>query len=563
MDAFIVRERPLGQLFEKDRAAFVSLVDAEHDADMNTSNTTTVEAAFKAHGGAVVAVAHAPLVIIVQLSPTADANALTACDKSEILIHTHDSTVSNAVAVCARWVSDSIERKQRLPLHGYILHTTRAANVPVASTGPMVKDEKGEEPERKKQRVDDNGEVANHDDAVVDTPKLTRAWKTVENGSLYYWDARGEDNEGVDTATTASIKLAAFDMDGTLIVTKSGKRFAQDANDWRFFHPTNVGAKLQQLARRGFTLVLLSNQNGVDKGKTTVGKVQHKMQAIVAKLNVPMLVLFATRDDEMRKPRIGAWRWLLQELGHPIVDMAASFYCGDAAGRPKIAGRNKDFAATDYKFALNLGVSFHTPEALFLNSLQRIHTRPERWEIDFDPHTIPSTATLQGSPFDPPTAAVARSPQEMVLVVGPPASGKSLFAQRFTDYVCVCQDDLKTVAKCIAAAQQALGQKKSVVVDCTNRDAKARREWLVLAQSHGIPVRCFVMEVAKPLSMHLNTFRKLTSAKDIPDVAIHTFFKNYVQPAKPEGFDAVIKVRFRVDVAALAPAHAQLIQSFL
>lgn len=45
-----------------------------------------------------------------------------------------------------------------------------------------------------------------------------------------------------------------------------------------------------------------------------------------------------------------------------------------------------------------------------------------------------------------------------------------------------------------------------------------------------LPIRCFEMDVAKPLSMHLNTFRSLTEQKKIPDVAIHGFYKNLVPP---------------------------------
>lgn len=103
-----------------------------------------------------------------------------------------------------------------------------------------------------------------------------------------------------------------------------------------------------------------------------------------------MLVFLATRDDMNRKPRVNAWAKMAGILDpEGEIDKGGSFYCGDAAGRPKIAGRNKDFATTDYKFALNVGVSFFTPEALFLASKQRIHTHPDTWEIGFDPRVIP------------------------------------------------------------------------------------------------------------------------------------------------------------------------------
>lgn len=108
-------------------------------------------------------------------------------------------------------------------------------------------------------------------------------------------------------------------------------------------------------------------------------------------LNLPMLVFLAIENDVMRKPRLGAWKELanlLSTKGEEAIDKEASFYCGDAAGRPKIAGRSKDFAATDYKFALNAGIRFFTPEGLFLDARQRIHTRPDAWKLGFDPMSI-------------------------------------------------------------------------------------------------------------------------------------------------------------------------------
>lgn len=48
-------------------------------------------------------------------------------------------------------------------------------------------------------------------------------------------------------------KIALFNVEGTLIKTKSGKRFAKDVDDWQWWHPS-VPTKLQQLFADGSVL---------------------------------------------------------------------------------------------------------------------------------------------------------------------------------------------------------------------------------------------------------------------------------------------------------------------
>ena len=131
---------------------------------------------------------------------------------------------------------------------------------------------------------------------------------------------------------THSAKIAAFDVDGTLIETASGKRFATSPNDWKLMK--NVSEKLQSLHDEGFKVVLLSNQLGIIRGKPTKEEFKQKMEGVARKLCVPLLLLAATSRDSYRKPCTGMWEHLVQhENGGVKVEKEVSFFVGDAAGR--------------------------------------------------------------------------------------------------------------------------------------------------------------------------------------------------------------------------------------
>ena len=66
-----------------------------------------------------------------------------------------------------------------------------------------------------------------------------------------------------------SVKIASFDMDGTLIEPVSNKRFGNGPRDWRFWDP-KVKTKLDELHKEGFKVIIFTNQGGVEAGKVTV-----------------------------------------------------------------------------------------------------------------------------------------------------------------------------------------------------------------------------------------------------------------------------------------------------
>ena len=73
-------------------------------------------------------------------------------------------------------------------------------------------------------------------------------------------------------------------------------------------------------------------------------------------------------------------------------------------------------------------------------------------------------------------------------MVGPPASGKSTFSERYLvphGYIRVNRDTLKTPAKCLAATKTAIKEGKNVVVDNTNPSDSARADYINEAKKAG------------------------------------------------------------------------------
>jgi len=108
----------------------------------------------------------------------------------------------------------------------------------------------------------------------------------------------------------------------------------------------------------------------------------------------------------------------------------------------------------------------------------------------------------------------------------------------------VNQDILHTRKKCITQCRQAISEKKSVVIDNTNRDAKTRKMYIELAKQHGLPCNCIWIHTHKNEVFHLNAFRNITQQRHIPKVVIHSYFKYVEPPDTTEGITTVIQQPF-------------------
>lgn len=342
-------------------------------------------------------------------------------------------------------------------------------------------------------------------------------------------------------AMKSSSKVAAFDFDGTLAVTKSGKAFAQSGHDWKLIYSRSImEAKLKGLHDDGYKIVIFSNQKGVSTGKQTAEEFYTRVSSFCESFDFPIITFAATHGDVLRKP--SPCMWAVQEDSYNEgvkVDRSQSFYVGDAAGRqagwaPK---RKKDFSCSDRKFALNSGVQFYTPEEYFLDEPTADFVLG-----GFDPSSI----SLHS---DSSTNIIPSTVVEAVILVGYPGSGKTtLFETNLKDhgYIHVNQDTLKTVAKCKKTCKDALEAGSSVVIDGTNSSSQKRQDWVSFALQCGAKqVRCVHVDIERGLAEHLNVLREKKGGRaHVPAVAFHTYAKYFTPPTTDEGFSEVVTVGF-------------------
>ncbi|ORZ38188.1 polynucleotide kinase 3 phosphatase-domain-containing protein [Catenaria anguillulae PL171] len=410
----------------------------------------------------------------------------------------------------------------------------------------------------------------------------------------------------------ASPNIAAFDLDKTLITPKHGAKFPRHKDDWHvLFAGTAIHDKLRATVANGFKLVVFTNQAGINGSQAKLDEFLHKARNVALHFNVPMQFFIATKKDIFRKPAPGMWDQLVHHFnldplsGKPItINVATSFFVGDAAGRPHAwkRGAKKDFADTDRKFALNAGIAFHTPEEFFLDhevapheldakaagAIGTLKTLLERDEaVSLDLHaTIRPIVQDKGLAEREMQAAVARRVaenqalaesdvpveddevavvQDVIVLCGTPASGKSTIAGWLRDecgYEVVNQDTLGSFNACVSTCKKALASGKSVVIDNTNPMLKTRKVYLELAREVGARARLVRLLTPVELAVQLDLFRSLTTNRSrLPPVAFSTFTSRFEEPSHDEGFHELIAVPFVPKFTD--PGHRRLVTMWL
>ncbi|CAH1137528.1 unnamed protein product [Phyllotreta striolata] len=375
--------------------------------------------------------------------------------------------------------------------------------------------------ESKKQKIEDN--VAKTESCLFsDNGK----WEEIEKELLIYTP---------DNIQNRS-KIAAFDIDGTIIKTKSGRRFPTNFDDW-ILNYNDIPQTLRKLHQDNYKIAFFTNQLGVGKDVAKIKEYKRKIQNVMKKLGLPVQIFAALGRTKYRKPITGMWETLKNDKnGDVAIDLKGSFYVGDAAGREKnwAPKRPKDHSMADRLFALNVGLKFFTPEEYFLKQSPVPFSMPE-----FDPRKFSYSEIPDFSYASP----------NVIIMVGGPGSGKSHFCKSFLlpkDYVHINRDTLGSWQKCVKALEENLQDNKNCVIDNTNCDKESRKRYVDVAKKYQIPCRCFVMSTSFQHSKHNNRFRELTDKSHIPvnEIVINSLRKTYQKPELIEGFEEIVEIPF-------------------
>jgi bifunctional polynucleotide phosphatase/kinase len=286
---------------------------------------------------------------------------------------------------------------------------------------------------------------------------------------------------------TGKSKVYLIDIDGTLVTSASGRRWASSASDWIFLGP--VAATLDRLHREGWIVALITNQSD---WKTSPDP-EVKITSILAALQeingwTPWcLIATATRKEQgtlYRKPGRGLYDLLVEQLSPTTITEVRM--CGDAVG-PSDPYPPYRWASSDFDFAKAVSATFVRPCDLF-----------------------------------PPCSSVSISAsQEIILLMGNPGSGKSSLARDLVTkgYIHVEQDNMTSKAATKKAVITALAPGRSVVVDATHGSSTNRAPYLSL----GFPVRVlWCIRDGRPF----NALRE----KPVPEVAYAVYSKHFVRP---------------------------------
>lgn len=324
-----------------------------------------------------------------------------------------------------------------------------------------------------------------------------------------------------------------FDLDYTLIKTKSGKKFPVSKTDWELLYPV-IPEKLNNVSNS--LMGIISNQKGLNNKEKISDWIEKCID--ICKILQPIKFVFASiADDRYRKPMCGSCEiyksifvnvdWNKLEAKNKI------YYIGDAFGR------KDDFSDTDVKYALNCKYKFKTPEVFF-----GIKDSDKSGNITY-PQINYFEESEQNQLFENLENLIKSHKKVLIITIGLPASGKSFIRKelikRFPQFAYSNNDDIQGKVQSRMLVKKISTDYDFIIDDNTNLLKTDRDEKLKQFESYYKIGIWFDYDLE--VCWHLNWMRMYWfGGKLLPKVTYYTLRKKFTPDNIETGFDKFIKI---------------------
>jgi bifunctional polynucleotide phosphatase/kinase len=330
-----------------------------------------------------------------------------------------------------------------------------------------------------------------------------------------------------------------FDLDYTLIKTKSGKKFPVNKTDWELLYPT-IPEKLNSLTNS--IVGIVSNQKGLNT-KEKISDWVEKCIGICDKLKSINFIFGSITDDRYRKPMCGSVEifkntfvnidWVKLHSKNKI------YYIGDAFGR------KNDFSDTDVKYAENCGFKFKTPEIFF-----GIKGSDKSGNITY-PQINYFDKLEQYTLFEQLEKIIKSHKKVIIITIGFPASGKSFLRKelikKFPQFAYSNNDDINNKVQSRMLVKKISTNYDFIIDDNTNLVSSERENKLKQFDSYYKIGVWFDYDLE--VCWHLNWMRMYWfGGKLLPKVTYYTLRKKFSSESSESsesidaGFDQFIKI---------------------
>jgi len=386
---------------------------------------------------------------------------------------------------------------------------------------------------------------ANHN--IYTMLKPIGAWKT-QNHTSIYTPSQFEPTPNVAVfSLRVLIKIQPKIMQGY----RRPPLNANAAKKWQWAGAGVVG-KLQEIFKAGASIAVIESAS---PRKRTSEEAKTCFVEMQKSLKIPVFGIFSHRYNRYRKPFTGPWELLASEwvAAGSKLNKSKSIICGRAAGRHRNGMYPADMSSCDRAFASNVNVTFVT-ERLFSGGA----AKKWRW---LDMSMADRRKYMERKEDEEPdvfaeAGDMAESRSHLIMIVGPPACGKTLLARRLVEQWKENGLDISRLTEKAKAADldALLDDKKSVILEGRFARAKQRKKFLNAAAKNGVPVLIVRMTTPLDLCALLSHIRVQTSdaidvahliKKYVPEDPHRDLYKNSVDLSMVRCIDYPMVVRER------------------